>query len=209
MWNALTARLPIVADPVTLLLVFFIYSFSGYILECIVLSVEKRRLVVDRGFTNHLPLCIIYGFGAIGGVALLGPLRANPVLLFCAGALVATLFEYMTARLQLHLFGSFWWDYSEKPMNYKGILCLESTIGWGVAAILVVRYVHGGVVMLARMVPKNAAAVLVLALAVSYLVDFYYSARTLRASQTTVELQEVPLNRLEDGMKEPGEWKHL
>ena len=31
----------------------------------------------------------------------------------------------------LRVFGEVWWDYSEKPLNYQGILCLESTIAWG------------------------------------------------------------------------------
>ncbi len=42
---------------------FFMYSFLGYLLECIVLSAEYKRPVVDRGF-GHGPFCVIYGFGA-------------------------------------------------------------------------------------------------------------------------------------------------
>ena len=42
---------------------FFLYSFLGYLLECIVLTVEYKRPVVDRGF-GHGPFCVIYGFGA-------------------------------------------------------------------------------------------------------------------------------------------------
>ena len=33
---------------------FFLYSFLGYLLECIVLTVEYKRPVVDRGF-GHGP----------------------------------------------------------------------------------------------------------------------------------------------------------
>ena len=44
---------------------FFMYSFLGYLLECIVLSAEYKRPVVDRGF-GHGPFCVIYGFGALG-----------------------------------------------------------------------------------------------------------------------------------------------
>ena len=37
----------------------------------------------------------------------------------------------MTAQVMLFIFGEVWWDHNEKPFNYKGILCLESTIAWG------------------------------------------------------------------------------
>ena len=40
------------------------------------------------------------------------------------------------------LFGEVWWDYNEKPCNYKGIICLESTIAWGFYAIIIVTFLH-------------------------------------------------------------------
>ena len=35
---------------------FFMYSFLGYLLECIVLTIEYKKPVVDRGF-GHGPFC--------------------------------------------------------------------------------------------------------------------------------------------------------
>lgn len=115
--------------PHVLINAFFLYSFLGWVMECIVIRREKGRWE-NRGFA-HLPFCIIYGFGAMLGFALLRPFSGNYVLLYLVGAVLATLFEYLTARLMLRLFGTFWWDYTNKPFNYKGILCLESTLGWG------------------------------------------------------------------------------
>ena len=57
---------------------FFMYSFLGYLLECIVLTIEYKKPVVDRGF-GHGPFCIIYGFGAVGACLLLSPLSDHPV----------------------------------------------------------------------------------------------------------------------------------
>ena len=50
---------------------FFTFSLIGYILECIVLTVENRKPVYNRGF-GHGPFCIIYGFGAVGAAVLHG-----------------------------------------------------------------------------------------------------------------------------------------
>lgn len=126
--------------PHVLINAFFLYSFLGWVMECIVIRREKGRWE-NRGFA-HLPFCIIYGFGAMLGFALLRPFSGNYVLLYLVGAVLATLFEYLTARLMLRLFGTFWWDYTNKPFNYKGILCLESTLGWGFIALLLFAFLH-------------------------------------------------------------------
>ena len=50
----------------------------------------------NRGFVKS-PFCIIYGFGAMLGYALLRPFSGNYVLLYVVGAAAATAFEYLTA----------------------------------------------------------------------------------------------------------------
>ena len=35
-----------------------------------------------------------------------------------------------------------WWDYNDKPFNYRGIICLESTIAWGFYAVGIVAFLH-------------------------------------------------------------------
>ena len=83
--------------PHVLINAFFLYSFLGWVMECIVIRREKGRWE-NRGFA-HLPFCIIYGFGAMLGFALLRPFSGNYVLLYLVGAVLATLFEYLTVLL--------------------------------------------------------------------------------------------------------------
>ena len=118
--------------PVALIDAFFLYSFLGWCMECVVIRREKGEWE-NRGFVRS-PFCIIYGFGAMLGYALLRPFAGNYVVLYVVGAVAATAFEYLTALLMLKLFGTFWWDYTNKPFNYRGIICLESTLGWGLSA---------------------------------------------------------------------------
>ena len=113
---------------------FFMYSFLGYLLECVVLSVEYKRPVVDRGF-GHGPFCIIYGFGALGACMLLSPVSGRPVELYTASMAMATTLELVTANIMVRLFGAFWWDYSHKAFNYKGMVCLESSLAWGLLGL--------------------------------------------------------------------------
>lgn len=108
---------------------FLVYSVLGWVVESIYMSICNRRLT-NRGFMRS-PACPIYGVGALTVFFLLRPFSDNLILLYVMGCIVPTLLEYITARLMLRIFGEVWWDYSEKLFNYKGILCLESTIAWG------------------------------------------------------------------------------
>ncbi len=164
----------------------FLYSFCGWVMECIVIR-RERGVWENRGFV-HLPLCIIYGFGAMFGSALLRPIAHNYLLLYVTGALLATAFEYATGRLMLRLFGQLWWDYSNKPFNYQGIICLESTVGWGLIAVLLFAVIHRLVFSTVSRLSGPASAVLAMGLTAAYLIDFTYCLRAaLQRSQEEKE----------------------
>ena len=108
---------------------FILYSFMGWVVESIYMSFCNRKLT-NRGFAFS-PFCPIYAVGALSVYGMLRPLEGQYVVLYLAGAVLATMLEYITAVLMRNLFGQVWWDYTEKPFNYKGVICLESTIAWG------------------------------------------------------------------------------
>ena len=54
---------------------FFVYSFLGWIFECIVISYEEKA-PVNRGFIRG-PFCTIYGVGALGTYFLFLPISHN------------------------------------------------------------------------------------------------------------------------------------
>lgn len=161
--------------PHVLLNAFFLYSFMGWVMECIVIRREKGKWE-NRGFA-HLPFCVIYGFGAMLGFAMLRPFSGNYFLLYFVGAVLATAFEYLTARLMLRLFGALWWDYTNKPFNYKGILCLESTLGWGLIAVLLFAFLHRAVFGVVMRIPPHIGRAAAFLLAGAYAIDFALSMR--------------------------------
>ena len=73
---------------------FFLYSFLGFLIE-----VAYTRLChhpkQDRKCLLFLPLCPVYGLGALAVLSLPALLLRRPLLVFLAGALVATLVEYV------------------------------------------------------------------------------------------------------------------
>lgn len=123
---------------------FLIYSILGWFVESIYMSICNRKLT-NRGFAKG-PFCPIYGFGGVVGYLLLHPLAGNYVKLYLVGAILATVFEFAVGKLMIKLFGELWWDYNDKPCNYKGIICLESTIAWGFYAVFIIRYLNSKVI---------------------------------------------------------------
>ncbi len=122
---------------------FIIYSVIGWGVESIYMSICNRK-ITNRGFAKS-PFCPIYGFGAVVGYLVLSPLQAHVFWLYLAGAVTATMFEFLVGKLMLRLFGEVWWDYNDKPYNYKGIVCLESTIAWGFYAVIIILFLHSKV----------------------------------------------------------------
>lgn len=170
---------------------FFMFSLLGYLLECTVLTVEYKTPVLNRGFCRG-PYCIIYGFGAIGASILLQPFADQAFKLYFGAMFMATTMELLTAILMIRLFGSFWWDYSHKPFNYKGIICLESSLAWGFLGIFFFRFLNGFIHHLVGYVPGHYQKRLALGLVMIYLLDFAFSVYgQLRENQETEEEQVI------------------
>ncbi len=123
-----------------LLAAFVLYSVLGWALESTYMSFCNRKLT-NRGFGKG-PFCPIYGFGGVLGYLILSPLRDKLVELYFLGAILATAFEYLVGVAMIRFLGELWWDYHNKPFNYRGIICLESTAAWGFYAIGIVQFVH-------------------------------------------------------------------
>lgn len=160
------------ADVWHLVAAFCIYSVLGWLVESVYMSICNRRLT-NRGFAKG-PFCPIYGFGALAGYFLLRPFAGNPVLLYLTGAFTATVFEYLVGKAMLRLFGEVWWDYNEKPFNYQGIVCLESTIAWGFYAVIIIGYLHGAVMDVAAWYTYGPGLWVLRAVILLFVLDFLH-----------------------------------
>ena len=112
---------------------FYLYCFFGWIWESCYVSVRQKRWV-NRGFL-HLPMLPIYGSGAIVVLFVSLPLRGHYLLEYLAGAAAATLLELVVGLAMEAVFKVKYWDYSSQKIQYKGVICLSSTLFWGVLSI--------------------------------------------------------------------------
>lgn len=162
-------------DVYHLISAFIIYSILGWTVESIYMSFCNRKLT-NRGFGKG-PFCPIYGFGGVLGYLILSPLSGHYIKLYLAGAVLATAFEYLAGRLMLKVFGEVWWDYNEKPCNYQGIICLESTIAWGFYAVIIIMFLHGKILgFIDRYDPamgEKLCLMILFLVALDYLFRFY------------------------------------
>lgn len=170
---------------------FFIYSFLGWIMECIVIRIQLGRWE-NRGFAR-LPFCVIYGFGVLIAFNIFKPIENNFLALFAFGSICATAFEFITAQVMLKLFGEVWWNYEHLPFNYKGILCLESSIAWGVIAVILFGFVNMFIESLVMCINPQIAAIAGGILTIAYLVDFSINF----TSKLNVNIPKIDEHQLE------------
>ena len=116
-------------------LLFLLYSFLGWCMEVIVVSIENKR-IVNRGFLIG-PYCPIYGFGAILITLVLGRYQYDPLVLFIMTVAACGTLEYITSWAMEVIFKARWWDYSKEKFNLNGRICLKNLIAFGVLGLLV------------------------------------------------------------------------
>ena len=117
-------------------LYFLVYSFGGWVVEVIFHAVALGK-VINRGFLNG-PVCPVYGFGVLSVFALLNTIQSgghqmSEGMIFVFGFVLATAVELIAGWLLDVCFHARWWDYSDKPLNFHGYICLEFSLIWGLA----------------------------------------------------------------------------
>lgn len=156
-----------------LMLFFFVYSFIGWVCECIYCSVPQKQFV-NRGFLTG-PVCPVYGFGALLVLFLLRPFSAQPVMLFISGIVITSVLEYITSVILEKLFHMKWWDYSEHSLNINGRVCLLNSMLFGVMSVILVLFIHPRVGHLIKNMSLNTVLVVGSSLTTLLIVDLVVS----------------------------------
>lgn len=117
-----------------------VYSFLGYLLE-----VAYAKIVHGRGSGRKclllLPLCPVYGVGAVAIVALSGP-NPQPLWVMGVGFAAATVVELLFGLYYKYVLGVAFWNYSKIRWNVGGLICLPFSLAWSGLALALVYTVH-------------------------------------------------------------------
>ena len=138
--------------------IFIIYAFIGWCTEVSYAALDTGKFV-NRGFLNG-PYCPIYGCGVVIVVAILTPLKENLLILFAGSFLLTSVLEYITGYILEKVFHNKWWDYSDKPFNIKGYVCLKFSIYWGLACTFIMDIIHPIIYAAIRFIPFVLGVVL-------------------------------------------------
>ena len=87
-----------------------------------------------------------------------------------------------------------YWDYSNQKFNYKGYICLSSSVAWGFLTILMNEVLHPAILHVLAVIPKMADGVFVWIVSAGLAVDLCISVRdaiNLRNILVGMEMLEV------------------
>lgn len=103
------------------------------------------------------------------------PFQDNLILTYLAGCVGATALEFVTGVAMESLFKVRYWDYSNQKINYKGHICLSSTLAWGFLTIFMTGFLHKGVEKLIFAIPYGFLTCVTAVVTVYLIMDFTLS----------------------------------
>ncbi len=121
---------------VNLILMFFIFSFVGWLWE-VSLHLISDGIFVNRGVL-HGPWLPIYGFGGVLILIVLKRFRENAAVQFVCAVVLCGFVEYFTSYYLQIAQGRRWWDYSGYFLNLNGRICAEGLFVFGLGGLAIV-----------------------------------------------------------------------
>ena len=183
--------------------IFIIYAFIGWCTEVSYAALDTGKFV-NRGFLNG-PYCPIYGCGVVIVVAILTPLKENLLILFAGSFLLTSVLEYITGYILEKVFHNKWWDYSDKPFNIKGYVCLKFSIYWGLACTFIMDIIHPIIYAGIRFIPFVIGVVLLSIIMCVFAADCIITVTTILKFNKRLKVMDemaASIHRLSDEIGE-------
>lgn len=188
----------------SMLYLFFVYSFLGWLGEVVTTAVRKRRYQ-DRGVLNG-PLCILYGIGAIVITFALRDLHERWFFLFIFSAVYATVIEWVAGHVLERFTNTRWWDYSDHRFHLDGYICLSASLLWGLLGVVVLRWGNPLLLAFYHLIPVGVRVAVLWVLLVLLLIDVAGTLLTLLGLRYTWPPAEAVSNRLANLTLRAGMW---
>ena len=150
-------------------LLFIVWSFIGWAIE-VCAHALKMGEYSNRGFLS-MPICPIYGLGVLIITIQLHPFMDIPILMFICSSLICTAFELFVGVTMKMIFHNVWWDYSDEHFNFKGYICLKTSILWGMGCLIVEYCAEPQIEWLVDSIPTTAGTVFIGVMGVLIIID--------------------------------------
>jgi len=135
--------------------VFFIGCFAGVIIERI-WALIRYGIWEPRVGLVYGPFNLVYGIGAWALTTTLYRFRNRSwIFSFLGGMLIGSVVEYGCSFFQEMLFGSVSWDYSNRPFNLHGRICLLYSVYWGMLGVIWIKDLYPRMARLILKIPNR------------------------------------------------------
>lgn len=183
--------------------IFIIYAVIGWCTEVSYAALDTGRFV-NRGFLNG-PYCPIYGCGVVIVVTALTPLKDNLLILFFGSFILTSVLEYLTGFILEKVFHNKWWDYSNKPFNIHGYVCLKFSILWGLACTFIMKVLHPIIYKFVAIIPYILGVIILVILMTGFAVDVCVTVATILKFNKRLRLMEEMAKKMHQLSDELGE----
>lgn len=163
---------------------FLFYSALGFGLE-VLYTRMTHGTKKDRKCLLLLPLCPVYGLGAVGILLLPDWVTARPLLLLPAAGAVATGAEYLLAWFYERCWKVSFWNYSGLPLEVHGRICLPFALAWGLLSLPLVYWIQPLARLWGSLLPQGVIG----GLGLLFLADWLVTGQILRRSRSTQSLR--------------------
>ncbi|MCR5420212.1 MAG: putative ABC transporter permease [Lachnospiraceae bacterium] len=175
------------------------FSVLGWIWESFYVSITEHR-VINRGYVSG-PVCTIYGVGGVFMTVILQPFKSNYIITFLFAIVFTTTLEYITAVVMETLFHTSWWDYTAERFNYKGRICLKSSLAWGFASLLLFNVLLPIADHIISLYSEKNGRIMIIVIGIVYVVDFTTSTIAAMDVAKRIEKLDMLLDEFESYFK--------
>lgn len=155
---------------------FFLTAFAGFLWEA-ALTLLRDNTICKRGFF-YGPWLPVYGVGGVLLYFFLHRFKKHYLLCFFLSAAIGTAVELMIGLLIRLVYHLNYWDYSGFYFNYLGLICLLSSVGFGIAGVLWVNCLSRYALLLWNKLSIKKQKALLLLLLLLFLIDCFIAVPT-------------------------------
>lgn len=153
--------------------IFIVGCVVGWLVEG-VFSLIKWKEFINHSAVVIGPFNMAYGLGALMLTALLYKFRNEKnIKIFLIGFIGGSVLEYIMSWGMELVLGFTAWDYSRKPLNLNGRICVRYSLFWGFLGVVWIKYIYPYISKLLEKMDKNLGKRLAIFLSIFLAFDIF------------------------------------
>ena len=165
-----------------LFLSFMFYSLIGWIIE-VIDQLYRQKKFINRGFLLG-PYCPVHGIGALLMLLLLKNISDNYLILFISSVVICSVLEYFTGFILEKIFKARWWDYSDYKFNLNGRICLQNSLFFGLAGVIIIKIAQPFFYEIITSIPANILNIICIIILIIFCIDLIISFNVVCSFKT-------------------------